>query len=69
MTTSRGLRPWRRCEDVHHRRAGHRLRHGCGRAVWGDLLDLDDTMRMLDSMKEKIRVCHMGTPLIDVYLI
>ena len=40
MTTSRGLCAWRGREDVHHRRAGHCLRHQRQHIVWAVLLAL-----------------------------
>ena len=34
LDTSRGLRTGNGGEDVHHRRAGHRVRHAGGGGVW-----------------------------------
>ncbi len=39
IDSSRGICVRRWCKDVHHCRAGYRLRHGCECCVWNNLLD------------------------------
>ena len=47
LTTSRGVHIGGWSEDVHHRRTGYRLRHGCECGVWFDLLDINTVLSLV----------------------